>query len=310
MAARRRAPSSRGPTRRVEAIDRRCKTLADGSDDRLGRPGRSRLGGREATGCGPAEVDRAVEVADERRQRWSWTRVSVAERAGVLFGAADWMRQGRLEIAALEVFEAGKGWADADGDVCEAIDYLRVLRPAACSRSTRAVTSSRRLARRTGSPTAARGVCGRRLPWNFPLAIPTGMTCAALVAGNAVVFKPAEQTPAVAAELVSGALRSGAARKTSCPSCPASAEEPAPRSSPIPGGPHRLHRIEARSGSGSSSRPPAADGRRRSTPRHRRDGRQERRSSSTPTPISTRPFLRSIARPSASPARSARPPAG
>ena len=50
-------------------------------------------------------------------------RPAVEERAAVLFRAADWMRKRRSEIAALEVYEAGKPWAEADGDVCEAIDY-------------------------------------------------------------------------------------------------------------------------------------------------------------------------------------------
>ncbi len=72
--------------------------------------------------CGPPEGDAAVEIAGAAFERWS--RAGFTERAGVLFRAADWLRRRRLEVASLEVFEAGKCWDDADGDVAEAIDYL------------------------------------------------------------------------------------------------------------------------------------------------------------------------------------------
>ena len=111
------------------------------------------------------------------------------------------MRQRRFEIAALEVFEAGKGWADADGDVIEAIDFLEyygreMLRMAAGGVVQSPPGEENRLTYR------ARGVALVIAPWNFPLAIPTGMVSAALVTGNAVVFKPASLTPLTAHHFV------------------------------------------------------------------------------------------------------------
>ncbi len=160
----------------------------------------------EATACGPAEVEEALDAATRAAAVWSRTRA--ADRAAVLFGAADRMRRARNELAALEVREAGKGWADADADVCEAVDYCEFY-----ARRMLDLDGGGAVQSPPGEENRlvyhARGVAAVVSPWNFPLAIPAGMTCAALVAGNAVVLKPAEQTPAVAAELVSALLESG-----------------------------------------------------------------------------------------------------
>ncbi len=155
--------------------------------------------------CGMPEGDRAVEAAASAFERWS--RTGAAERAGVLFRAADWLRRRRLEVAALEVFEAGKCWDDADGDVAEAIDYLEYYgrQGLRLARGGDVQSPPGEVNRLTYH---GRGVAVVISPWNFPLAIPTGMTSAALVTGNAVVLKPAEQTPAVAALLVQS-LREG-----------------------------------------------------------------------------------------------------
>jgi len=72
--------------------------------------------------CGPSEADQAVAAAESAFEAWS--RAGAADRAGVLFRAADWLRRRRFEVASLEVFEAGKCWDDADADVAEAIDFL------------------------------------------------------------------------------------------------------------------------------------------------------------------------------------------
>ncbi len=155
--------------------------------------------------CGPTDGDRAVEVAATAFGKWS--RVGADDRAGVLFRAADWLRLHRLEVAALEVFEAGKCWDDADGDVAEAIDYLEYYGRQGLSLAGGGEVQSPpgEINRLTYH---GRGVAAVISPWNFPLAIPTGMVSAALVTGNTVVLKPAEQTPAVAAMLVR-ALREG-----------------------------------------------------------------------------------------------------
>jgi RHH-type transcriptional regulator, proline utilization regulon repressor / proline dehydrogenase / delta 1-pyrroline-5-carboxylate dehydrogenase len=204
MALAMRAEFSR-PTRRVEALVG-GKRLQTGRTFRSIDPSDPESVVSEATECGPAEVEEALQVATRAAARWA--RVSVAERAAVLFGAADRMRRGRNELAALQVREAGKGWADADADVCEAIDYCefygrRMLALDAGGDVQSPPGEENRLFYRP------RGVCAVVSPWNFPSAIPAGMTCAALVAGNAVVLKPAEQTPAVAAELVSALFEAG-----------------------------------------------------------------------------------------------------
>ncbi|HEY2300452.1 MAG TPA: proline dehydrogenase family protein [Acidimicrobiales bacterium] len=149
--------------------------------------------------CGAAEADAAVAACTAA---WAgWRRTPVVERARVLFGAAQWLRSRRAELAALEVFEAGKPWAEADADVCEAIDFCEYY-----GREMGRLSGGGAVQSPPGEANAlryrARGVVAVIAPWNFPLAIATGMVTAALVAGNAVCFKPAEQTPAVAYRLV------------------------------------------------------------------------------------------------------------
>jgi RHH-type proline utilization regulon transcriptional repressor/proline dehydrogenase/delta 1-pyrroline-5-carboxylate dehydrogenase len=149
--------------------------------------------------CGAGEADAAVDACS---RAWEgWRRTPVPERAAVMFKAAAWLRQRRAELAALEVFEAGKPWAEADADVCEAIDfceyYGRQMLHLDKGGDVLSPPGERNVLRYQ-----PRGVAAVIAPWNFPLAIATGMVTAALVAGNAVCFKPAEQTPAIAYRLV------------------------------------------------------------------------------------------------------------
>jgi RHH-type proline utilization regulon transcriptional repressor/proline dehydrogenase/delta 1-pyrroline-5-carboxylate dehydrogenase len=118
------------------------------------------------------------------------------------------MRRRRASLAALEVFEAGKPWRDADADVCEAIDFCEYYGREAL-RLDRGGTVQSPPGERNDLRYQARGIGVVIAPWNFPLAIPTGMVSAALVTGNAVLFKPAEQTPAVAAALVEALAAAG-----------------------------------------------------------------------------------------------------
>jgi RHH-type transcriptional regulator, proline utilization regulon repressor / proline dehydrogenase / delta 1-pyrroline-5-carboxylate dehydrogenase len=153
----------------------------------------------------PSEIDHAVaEAASSQR---AWSQVPAAERSEALIRAAAWLRERRLELAALEVRECAKPWPEADGDVCEAIDFLEYYARAAVELEAGApllqVPGERNEMRY-----AARGVTAVISPWNFPLAIPCGMTSAALATGNTVVLKPAEQSPACALRLVQ-ALRAG-----------------------------------------------------------------------------------------------------
>jgi RHH-type proline utilization regulon transcriptional repressor/proline dehydrogenase/delta 1-pyrroline-5-carboxylate dehydrogenase len=156
--------------------------------------------------CGSGEAEAALEAA---RRAWpEWRRAPARQRAAVLFGAADWMRARRFDLAALEVFEAGKPWKEADADVCEAIDFCEYYgRESLRLEAGGAVESPP--GERNELRYQGRGIGAVIAPWNFPLAIPTGMVVAALVTGNAVLFKPAEQTPAVAFRLVEALRAAG-----------------------------------------------------------------------------------------------------
>lgn len=147
--------------------------------------------------AGEEHADRAVRGARAAFDRWS--RTPASERAGIILRAAAIMREKRFELIAWEVFECAKPWREADGDVAEAIDF--------CEFYAREMLRLSAPIRRDvpGETNAiehiARGVVVVIPPWNFPLAIPTGMTVAALATGNTVVLKPAEQSPAIARRL-------------------------------------------------------------------------------------------------------------
>ena len=131
----------------------------------------------------------------------AWRDTPPADRAATIVRAADLMRQRRDALAVAIVVEASKPWAEADADVCEAIDFCTYY----AAESDRLFTPHR-LGRLIGEQNEVvhepRGVAVVISPWNFPLAICCGMTVAALVTGNTVVVKPAEQTPGVAKLLV------------------------------------------------------------------------------------------------------------
>ncbi len=173
-------------------------------------PGRPSVVVATSAACRAAEADEAVAACLAAWPRWRDTAVS--QRAAVLFRAAEWMRARRPELAALEVYEAGKPWAEADGDVCEAIDFLEYY-----GRVMRSLDAGGGSSAHVQSPPGevnslryqGRGVAAVIAPWNFPLAIAAGMVSAALVAGNAVCFKPAEQTPAIGAKLVEALAAGG-----------------------------------------------------------------------------------------------------
>ncbi len=152
------------------------------------------------------EVDTAIELAAAAGRHWAHR--SAAERAHLLIDAAEILRGRRLELAALEVRECAKPWPEADADVCEAIDFLEYY-----AREAIRLEAGPQLGQAPGERNTmryvARGVVAVISPWNFPLAIPTGMTAAGLAAGNAVALKPAEQSPAVALALVSALLEAG-----------------------------------------------------------------------------------------------------
>ena len=157
-----------------------------------GEPGRVVARAAAAT---PDEVHAALEGA--RRGQRDWGRRTAGERAEVLMRAAQWLRDRRLEVAALEVRECAKPWPEADADVCEAIDFLEYY-----ARGAVELEAGAELLQVPGERNTMhwrpRGVVAVISPWNFPVAIPCGMTAAGLATGNAVVLKPAEQAPGCA----------------------------------------------------------------------------------------------------------------
>jgi RHH-type proline utilization regulon transcriptional repressor/proline dehydrogenase/delta 1-pyrroline-5-carboxylate dehydrogenase len=138
----------------------------------------------------PADVPHLVQRAVRGVESWrTWPPEA---RAAVLVRAAELMRAQRMALGALIVREGRKIWAEALADVDEAVDYLRFYARSAVDWHSVFKDRLRPL-----------GVAAIIAPWNFPLAIPCGMTAAALAAGNAALLKPAEQTPAIGAALAS-----------------------------------------------------------------------------------------------------------
>jgi 1-pyrroline-5-carboxylate dehydrogenase len=138
---------------------------------------------------------RALEVAV--RAQKAWAGVAPRERASVLLRAAARMREKKHEFSATMVLEIGKSWPEADVETAEAIDFLEFYaREMLRWGGEIPVTPYRGEFPETRYlPLGAGAVIP---PWNFPNAILTGMTSAAVVTGNAVVLKPASDTPLVA----------------------------------------------------------------------------------------------------------------
>ncbi|HEX4110809.1 MAG TPA: aldehyde dehydrogenase family protein [Solirubrobacteraceae bacterium] len=158
----------------------------------------------DAPSASARDVDQALAAAVDGQREWGHTPPS--ERAQVLRRAADLLRERRLELAALAVYECAKPWVEADADVCEAIDFLRYYALQSLVLHERAEALTQPPGEHNALRYVGRGVTAVIAPWNFPLAIPTGMTAGALAAGNAVVLKPAPQSPACAHAIVT-ALR-------------------------------------------------------------------------------------------------------
>ena len=149
-----------------------------------------------------ASVDQAQEAV-ERTARFfpEWRGTPAQERAKILTRAAAIMRERRWELAAWEVFEVGKGWREADADIIEAIDYLNYY-----AREMLRIAAPRDTQQLPGETNVyfyePRGIAAIIAPWNFPLAILTGMTAAGLATGNCALVKPAEQSPIMAVHLM------------------------------------------------------------------------------------------------------------
>jgi RHH-type proline utilization regulon transcriptional repressor/proline dehydrogenase/delta 1-pyrroline-5-carboxylate dehydrogenase len=157
--------------------------------------------------CASAE-DASAAVAVAARAWPAWRDRPLAERAARLVALADRLEQDRYALAALQCLEVGKPWREADADVAEAVDFCRYY-----ARQALVELGPRRVGDALGEDNTleyeGRGVCVVIAPWNFPLAILTGMASAALVAGNSVVLKPAEQSSAIAWRLHERMLAAG-----------------------------------------------------------------------------------------------------
>lgn len=143
--------------------------------------------------------DRAV--AEALKASESWRTTPVEQRAEYLLKAAKEMRKRRFHLAALQVYEVGKTWNEADGDVAEAIDFLEYY-----AREALKIGSTGKIDYYPGEendyfPTP-RGVGVTLAPWNFPLAISTGMVSAGIVTGNTVMYKPSGLSPVTGWKLV------------------------------------------------------------------------------------------------------------
>ncbi|GAB4321652.1 MAG: L-glutamate gamma-semialdehyde dehydrogenase [Phototrophicales bacterium] len=140
--------------------------------------------------------DQAVERATEAFQ--TWRHVAPAERARYLLRAAAELRRRKHEFSAVMVLEVGKSWVEADADTAETIDFLEYY----ARQMMRLADSSHLLVpyppEQLDLQYIPLGVGVVIPPWNFPAAITTGMTSAALVAGNTVNLKPASQSPWIA----------------------------------------------------------------------------------------------------------------
>ncbi len=145
-----------------------------------------------------ATVEQAEQAMQAAQKAYApWKHTSAGERANLLDKLADLMKRDRFKLIATQVFEVGKPWAEADGDIGEAIDFCRYY-----ARHMRELQKPQRVGHLPGEVSQyiykSRGVTVVIAPWNFPLAILAGMVAAAAVTGNTVVMKPAEQSSVVA----------------------------------------------------------------------------------------------------------------
>lgn len=141
------------------------------------------------------QAEQAMQAAQTAYK--TWKNVPCEQRAALVDKLADIMTRDRFKLIATQVLEVGKPWAEADGDIGEAIDFCRYY-----ARHMRELQKPLRVGGLPGELShyiyKSRGVTAVIAPWNFPLAILAGMVTAAAVAGNTVVMKPAEQSTVVA----------------------------------------------------------------------------------------------------------------
>src|SRR5256885_9320959 len=159
--------------------------------------------------AGIAEAERAVKAARAAFAKWS--RTPFEERARLLERAAEILERRRYELSAVEVFEVGKPWSEADADIREAIDFCRFY-----AQQMRRLRRPKLTQQVPGEESYhhywPRGVAFVIAPWNFPIAILCGMASAGIVTGNAVIMKPSEQSIVCGAMLMQVFAEAGVPR--------------------------------------------------------------------------------------------------
>lgn len=156
-----------------------------------------------------ATREQAIEAVNVAAAAFpSWRKTSAKERSELIHRVADILSRDRFKLMACEIYEAGKTWHEADGDICEAIDFCRYYAED-IKRLEKGFSVGSVPGEHSHYHYVPRGVVGVIAPWNFPLAILTGMVAAGVVTGNTVVMKPAEQTPLIADFLMKAFIEAG-----------------------------------------------------------------------------------------------------
>lgn len=141
------------------------------------------------------QAEKAIQESLTAFQKWK--KEPPARRAQLVQNLAEIMKRDRFKLMAAQVLEVGKPWAEADADVAEAIDFCLYY-----AEQVKTLLSPQKVGHAPGEISLyqyrPRGVTAVIAPWNFPLAIIAGMTMAAVVTGNTVIMKPAEQSSLVA----------------------------------------------------------------------------------------------------------------
>src|SRR5436305_4959210 len=144
-------------------------------------------------------VEPAMRAALAAFESWKYT--SVEERVSIVMRTAQILRQRKFEFNAWLVYEVGKNWAEADGDVAETIDFCEFYSREAV-RLDQAKTPVQLPGERDQLRYIPLGVGAVIPPWNFPCAIMAGMTVASIVSGNTVILKPSSDSPTIAAKFI------------------------------------------------------------------------------------------------------------
>ena len=145
------------------------------------------------------EVEKAIQIS---RNAWQlWKRIPAITRADYLFRTAEEMKKRQFELASLEVYEVGKSWSEADGDIAEAIDHLNYY-GSQMLKLAKPITLWDYPGENNKYFYEPKGVGVIISPWNFPLAISTGMVAACLVTGNCAILKPSSLSPVTAWKLI------------------------------------------------------------------------------------------------------------